>query len=56
MYYYWRHKGIRPSVFYSMPKGELTVIQAFYQQELEDREKLIKELDGKMACPYQLFM
>jgi hypothetical protein len=56
MYYYWRRKGIRPSVFYSMPKGELTVIQAFYEKEIEDRDKAQKEMDGKVFCPYQLFM
>lgn len=56
MYYYWVHGRIRPSVFYSMPKGELTVIQAFYEKEVEDRNRLIKEMDGKLVCPYQLFM
>lgn len=56
MYYYWRRKGIRPSVFYSMPKGELTVIQAFYEKEIEDRDKVLKETEGKVFCPYQLFM
>lgn len=56
MYYYWKHKGIRPAVFYSMPKGELTVIQAFYEKEMEERNKLLKAMDGKVACPYYLFM
>lgn len=40
MYYYWVNKGIRPSVFYSMPRGELTVIQAFYAKELEERKQV----------------
>lgn len=44
MYYYWVHKGIRPSVFYSMPRGELTVIQAFYEQELKDQSELLNSL------------
>lgn len=39
MYYYWVNKGIRPSVFYSMPSGELKVIQAFYEKELEERKE-----------------
>lgn len=56
MYYYWKHKGIRPSVFYSMPKGELTVIQAFYEKEIEERDKLLKAMEGKAVCPYYLFM
>ena len=30
MYYYWKHGRIRPSVFYQMPRGELTVLQAFF--------------------------
>jgi hypothetical protein len=44
MYYYWVNHGIRPSVFYSMPRGELTVIEAFFAKELEER----KELDDKL--------
>lgn len=45
MYYYWVNKGIMPSVFYNMPRGELTVITAFWEKELEEREQLQKELD-----------
>jgi hypothetical protein len=45
MYYYWVNRGIRPSVFYSMPRGELTVIEAFYAKELEEREQIQKEID-----------
>lgn len=53
MFYYWKYHGIRPSVFYSMPKGELTVIQAFYEKELEERDKVLKEMgDNKVVCPY----
>jgi hypothetical protein len=46
MYYYWVKRGIRPSVFYSMSRGELTVIQAFYAKELEEREELSKKLQN----------
>ncbi|WDV47142.1 hypothetical protein PV797_05420 [Clostridiaceae bacterium M8S5] len=42
MYYYWNTKGIRPSVLYNMPKGELLVVTAFYEQELKDKEELLK--------------
>lgn len=58
MYYYWKKRGIRPSVFYSMPRGELAVIQAFYQRELEDQAKMLKMIKdrGGAACPYFLFM
>lgn len=45
MYFYWVNHGIRPSVFYSMPRGELTVIEAFYEQELEEREEVRKQLE-----------
>ena len=45
MYYYWVNRGIRPSVFYSMSRGELTVIEAFYAKELEEREQIQKEID-----------
>ncbi|MDL2301128.1 hypothetical protein LJC58_02110 [Lachnospiraceae bacterium OttesenSCG-928-D06] len=41
MYYYWKHGRVRPSVLYQMPKGELTVIQAFYERELQENSELI---------------
>lgn len=47
MYWYWVRKGIRPSVFYSMPKGELTVIQAFYEKELDEYKSLNNQLDRR---------
>lgn len=55
MYFYWKHKGIRPSVFYSMPRGELTVVQAFYEKEQEERNEAIKKSQGKAICPLWLF-
>ena len=55
MYYYWKHRGIRPSVFYSMPRGELMVLQAFYIREIEDRNEAIKNSEGKAVCPLMLF-
>lgn len=39
MYYYWRHGRVRPSVFYNMAAGEKMVIRAFFEQEIEDRNK-----------------
>ena len=39
MYYYWKNKGIRPSVFYNMPEGEKTVLRAFFEQEIEDMKR-----------------
>jgi hypothetical protein len=54
MYFYWKHKGIRPSVFYNMPRGELTVIQAFYEKEVSERNEAIKASEGKAVCPLWL--
>lgn len=39
MYYYWRTKGIRPSVFYNMPKGELMVVMAFFEEEIKEKKR-----------------
>ena len=56
MYFYWKHGRVRPSVFYSLPKGELTVLQAFYKQEIEERNQLMEAVNnGKMVCPMMLF-
>ena len=51
MYYYWKKSNIRPSVFYSMPKGELTVLQAFFEKEVEEHNELIKSTEGKGVLP-----
>lgn len=51
MYYYWKNGRIRPSVFYSMPKGELTVLQAFFEKEVEERNDLVKGVEGKGILP-----
>ena len=51
MYFYWKHKGIRPSVFYSMPRGELMVIQAFFERETEEHNELINRVGDKGAMP-----
>jgi len=39
MFHYWKTKGIRPSVFYAMDKGEKTIIKAFFEQEMDDKHK-----------------
>ena len=51
MYYYWKNGRIRPSVFYSMPKGELTVLQAFFEKEVEEQNELVKGVEGKGVLP-----
>ncbi len=55
MYYYWKSKGIRPSVFYQMPRGELTVVQAFYEKEVQERDEFIRKSEGKAVCPLWMF-
>lgn len=47
MYFYWRYGRVRPSVFYQMPRGELTVIQAFFEKEMEDRKEEIRQIQNK---------
>jgi hypothetical protein len=49
MYFYWKHHGIRPSVFYSLPKGELTVIRAFYEKEVDEKNELVRQAEGKAS-------
>ncbi len=51
MYYYWKNGRIRPSVFYSMPKGELMVLQAFFEKEVEEHNELVKGTEGKGVLP-----
>jgi hypothetical protein len=51
MYYYWKNGRIRPSVFYSMPKGELTVLQAFFEKEVAEHNELVKFTEGKGVLP-----
>jgi len=34
-----------------MPKGELTVLQAFFEKEVEERNELIKGTEGKGVFP-----
>lgn len=55
MYYYWVHGRVKPSVFYEMPKGELTVIQAFFEKEVKERNEAIEKSKGKAVCPLWLF-
>lgn len=51
MYYYWKNGRVRPSVFYSMPKGELTVIQAFFEKEVEEHNVLVNRTGDKGVLP-----
>lgn len=54
MYYYWKHGRIRPSVFYSMPRGELIVLQAFYEQEVEENNKEIDRAENSKSVVYSI--
>lgn len=55
MYYYWKTKGIRPSIFYQMSKGEQVVIRAFFEKELEEKNEMIRQMEKSgFACPAML--
>ncbi len=43
LYYYWTRHGIRPSVIYNLPPGELLVIRAFYEHEREEIAAALKQ-------------
>jgi hypothetical protein len=38
-----------------MPRGELIVLQAFYEKEVEERNEQIRKAEGKAVCPLWLF-
>jgi hypothetical protein len=42
LFYYWKRHGILPSVLFNLPIGEKLVIRAFYEQEIEDTQKVVK--------------
>ncbi|WP_165000430.1 hypothetical protein [Anaerophilus nitritogenes] len=42
IYYFWKTKGIRPSVIYNMPRGELILLMAFYEKEMQEIEEMMK--------------
>lgn len=57
MYWYWKKKGIRPSVFYTMPKGELKLIQGFFRMELEEEIKKREAMEkNPHICPAALLL
>lgn len=51
MYWYWKKKGIRPSFFFDLPKGERTIIHAFFEEELKEESERMKSLEGGSVCP-----
>lgn len=46
MYYYWKEKGILPSVIYNLSSGEFKVIRAFFELEIEEKRK------NPPKCPF----
>lgn len=54
MYYYWKHGRILPSVFYRMPRGELTVVQAFFEKEVEENNEIIKKAENSKSVMYSI--
>lgn len=54
MYYYWKHGRVLPSVFYKLPRGELLVLQAFYEQERDDNNKELERADKSKSVMYNI--
>ena len=54
MYYYWKHGRVLPSVFYKMPRGELLVLQAFFEKEVEDNNEALKSADKSKSVMYNI--
>lgn len=48
-YYYWKSKGIRPSVIYNMPRGEQLFVMACFELEMEEKKKLYEK---GLSCPF----
>lgn len=45
---------ILPSVFYKLPRGELLVLQAFYEQERDDNNKELERADKSKSVMYNI--
>jgi len=43
MYYYWVNHGIWPSEFLKHGYGERQIVEAFFQQEIEERKEAEKD-------------
>lgn len=54
MYYYWKHGRVLPSVFYKLPRGELLVLQAFYEQERDDNNKELERANKSESVMYNI--
>lgn len=48
LYHLWRDKGIYPSDFYSRSKGEQLILRAFYEYELEERNRILSNTELKI--------
>ena len=42
LFHYWKRHGILPSVLFNLPIGEKIVLRAFFEQEMEDRQKILR--------------
>lgn len=47
MYYYWKKGRIRPSFFDGLPLGELTIIRAFFELEIEEPQFTCSLIGGE---------
>ena len=43
-----------PSVFYKLPRGELLVLQAFYEQEIDDNNKELERANKSNSVMYNI--
>jgi hypothetical protein len=48
MYYYWVRKAIRPSFIANLGKGELEIIYAFFEREIEERQNMMGSSMGEL--------
>ncbi|MBP0725533.1 hypothetical protein J5Y03_10070 [Bacillus sp. RG28] len=54
MYWYWKKKGIRPSFFFELPRGEMAIISAFFEEELKEEVEKRKAMSEGSICPGML--
>ncbi len=45
MYYFWKTKGMLPSVYNELPYGEHKILKVFYEMEIKEEPR------GHNTCP-----
>lgn len=55
MYWNWKKRGVRPSEFYKMSKGEQLILRAFFEYEVDEELQKQKIMAEKgVFCPFML--